>query len=1081
MNISLDLSALKIIALLHDPPFKPLLFSAEKGSDVYELVEYAIGKDRMRRYEADGVVDIHERLALYIIEEMAKKLQEEGKDDLAAKIYSVKNIGRPIIKKCDIASSSIDRSIIYLFSPSKEGSGTFVNKIIFKHPGDLSEHDLTREVRGLLYDESGHLRREEFKKAVEKFIELISKSMIKAEKGYEYHALWRVLPASFVRSLREAFGLDAPWATLLPADTRSPSSTIFDHLYATSSLLTACLEGEAEIGLLYWEIENKQEFISTAKLPRDLWSGSYLISMLTFYVLVKLADELGPCSIIRPLLHATPLYDAYLSSKKIDVTVEDDELSLSVIPGAVMVVLPGSRVAQFSSNILNWYREAWIKVANVIINRLSDLKKKLQESDYVKVHGNIDVWEEIVKEAPFNVNVAYILIPWNMDDRFKLLRDLRARNLIEHREVEQIENLRRILEKHREMLKEESPETTSEKESGSGSEEFSLYEWGIFVKALTFFHYTYSTTKSVTDLKWVEVRERKQLCNMCWRREPIIEAVKADEVRDDVNALKGLYSVIEEFHRKGIWIRDGERLCLHCLVKRSLYSVIDDVLTELVGRSKRKSMERFEQEELKHYPSTEEIAGSALASTLAAITTSSLVKREVAKEIIQKCILIASGYNALFKRLPISLNENRDFDSAFKTFKIFLPSLYEEHYLRIPSSSAQFKEAQAVLANIKNLKEYLYENIKDLREKLQVWNPSIIINLIKEMRKGSVPAIVKWCSDYLAIVKGDGDSMSDVLSGRGEYERKIFEVVPRRLLEFFTGLSDKNLDEEDAEKLSDLIDIGRRIGELPWLPGISYTYTVSRALNVNSIQSSRNVRENGGLLVYSGGDDMLAMLPPENALKIVVRLRKEFSRTFIEMEDRVLGNVRYLIPGLGSKASQSFGVLFFDAFFPLKKTVEEVGKLVEEAKEVESTAGRKDSLVISYRVEGSKAYIQFKLIGVDKLIELLTLLAFSATLQSQNRGLVAEDGGYRLVDGFSEKILRFESLEEYEDLELFKSKAMRADVDEGLIRELEQLFDRRFLTPRGRTNLLTEVLKAALYQVCAIRESSPIALGGLYE
>ncbi|MEM2069282.1 MAG: type III-B CRISPR-associated protein Cas10/Cmr2 [Nitrososphaerota archaeon] len=1074
MSISLDLSALKIIALLHDPPFKPLLFSAEKGSDVYELLEYVIGRDRMKRYEEEGAVDIHERLALYIIEEVAKKLQEEGKDDLAAKIYSVKNIGRPIIKKCDVASSSIDRSITYVFSPSKEEGGTFVNKIIFKHPGDLSEHDLTREVRRLLYDESGHLRREEFKKAVEKFIELISKVMIKAEKGYEYHALWRVLPASFVCSLREAFGLDASWATLLPADTRSPSSTIFDHLYATSSLLTSWLEGETEIGLLYWEVENKQEFISISKLPRDLWSGSYLISILTFYVLVKLADELGPCSIIRPLLHATPLYDAYLASKNINVSIEDDELTLPVIPGAVMVILPGSKVNHFSSNISDWYREAWKKVASIVMRKLSDVKEKIQGSNYVKVYGDMDIWEENAEEMPYNVNIAYIRIPWNKVERLNLLRELGARNLIEHKEVEQAVYLRGVLEKLQKISEKKSSEAMSEKEGDPESEEFSLYEWGVFVKALTSFHYTYSITKSVTDLKWVDVRERRRLCNMCWRREPIIEAIKADEVRDNKNLLEDLYETIKKFHKEGIWIKDGERLCLHCLVKRSLYSVVDDVLMELVNKRRGKSIEKR-----KHYPSTEEIAGSAFASTLAAITTSPLVKNETAKEIFWKgCNLIIKKYNALFGELPICrIDEYEDFENAFQAFKMFLPSLYEEHYLRIPSSSAQFRSAQDVLANIKDLKEYLDKSIKNLRERLQVWNSSVLINLLKEMKKGSVRAIVKWCSDYLAMVKGDGDSMSDILSGRGAYEREIFEIIPRRLLEFFTGLSDKNLDKEEVKKLK---DISRSISKLPWLPGISYTYTVSRALNVNSIQSSKHIQENGGLLIYSGGDDILAMLPPENALRIIGRLRKEFSRTFIELEDRVLDNVKYLIPGLGSKASQSFGIIFFDAFFPLRKTVEEVSVLVEEAKKVESIAGKKDSLVISYRVGGSKAYIQFKLIEVDKLVELLTLLAFSAVLQSQNKGLVAGDGGYKFVDGFSEKILRFERLEEYEDLKLFRSKAVRGGVDEGLIRELEQFFDRKFLTPRGQTNLLAELLKAALCQVGAIRESSPIALGELY-
>jgi hypothetical protein len=134
-------------------------------------------------------------------------------------------------------------------------------------------------------------------------------------------------------------------------------------------------------------------------------------------------------------------------------------------------------------------------------------------------------------------------------------------------------------------------------------------------------------------------------------------------------------------------------------------------------------------------------------------------------------------------------------------------------------------------------------------------------------------------------------------------------------------------------------------------------------------------------------------------------------------------------------------------------------------------------MVISYGVGGLKSYISFKLIEVDKLTKLLTSLAFSASLQSRNRGLMKDGKSYIIVDGFSERILRFGRIHERETLDVFLAHASRAGVSGELINELRQLFDRNLSTNKRTTNLLTELIKASLCQALAMRESYPIALG----
>jgi len=1048
MGMNVDLTARKILALLHDPPFKPILFASYSGRDVAELVRHATGIWE-EEYRGERVEEYHERLARYIIDELVKKLTERGRYDLAAKIKSMQEECRPLIDKCDYASSSIDRSIAYLFFEGGLGERKFVNRLVFKHPLDSSEHEFTDKVRRLLYDGKGALRVEEFATAVKSFISLVSEAMVRAEPGYEYHALWRVLPASYVYSLEKAFDIKIPEATLLPADTRSPTSTIIDHLYATASLATAVADNE--IGLIYWEIEGKQDFISTSRLPRDLWSGSYLISLTTFYALMKLADELGPDSIIRPLLHNAPLYDAFLSTRGIPIelsaTIEENRLELPVIPGAALVIVPGGQVEDYASKILQWYIEAWSKISGVFLERLKNLRREVGEgSRLVEVVGDEDEWRRIALEPPFNVNIAYLRVPWQRDEREKLIRELLSINLIDREELGHIEGVKKVEEAFR----------------GGAAPGESFYEWGLLVRALTRLHFSLSQTKTTTSFEEVNVSDRRHLCTVCWRRRAIVSLAKIEEAEVSPEAFREL---IHKLHREGVWIKDGERLCFHCIVRRSLYSALYEVLEKIIER--RLVKERVGGDG--HYPSTEEISGLAFASTIAALASSD-IDRKTYSELAESIKNIIEKYNIIFREdLQTIQKDDTDFGNVFTTLKKALPSLYEEHYLRVRRIPELSKDSEEAILILKKLRGALLKLVDSWRNELKAWNPSSLIKLLSNMEAGSAPAVVRWPSDYLALVKGDGDFIADALSGRGYYGKRIIEMLPSMLMDYVSGM---------GWGVAGGIDAGR-IDRLMWLPGLSYTYTISRALMVNSIEASKTIQHYGGLVIYSGGDDVLAMLPPEVTINIIGRLRRDYSSTFIELEDNALerGKVRYKIPGLGSKSSQSFGVVFFDAFFPLKLVIEEASSLIEEAKETGCLGGMKDSMVISYGVGGLKSHISFKLIEIDKLTRLVTCLAFSASLQSGNKGLMKDGNSYIMVDGFSERILRFGKIHEHEILDIFAAQARRAGVNEKLINEIKQFFDRNIIVGKESTNFLTELVKASLCQALAIRESSPIALG----
>lgn len=109
---------------------------------------------------------------------------------------------------------------------------------------------------------------------------------------------------------------------LYPADTRLPDHTIWNHLAVTSAM-QGCLGGEPwkpgdDTGVadspafLLFSIGPVQEFISAARLTRDLWSGSYLLSYLIGHALKRIALDFGPDHVIFPNLCDQPIIDLLL-------------------------------------------------------------------------------------------------------------------------------------------------------------------------------------------------------------------------------------------------------------------------------------------------------------------------------------------------------------------------------------------------------------------------------------------------------------------------------------------------------------------------------------------------------------------------------------------------------------------------------------------------------------------------------------------------------------------------------------------------------------------------------------------------
>jgi len=104
----------------------------------------------------------------------------------------------------------------------------------------------------------------------------------------------------------------------LPAEIRVPDHTVWTHCSVVSALQTCVRTTGAGENLqvrefkptfLLVQIGPVQEFIAQARPTRDLWSGSYLLSWLIAHGIKAVTDSIGPDCVLFPSLRGQPLFD----------------------------------------------------------------------------------------------------------------------------------------------------------------------------------------------------------------------------------------------------------------------------------------------------------------------------------------------------------------------------------------------------------------------------------------------------------------------------------------------------------------------------------------------------------------------------------------------------------------------------------------------------------------------------------------------------------------------------------------------------------------------------------------------------
>ncbi|MEZ5643327.1 MAG: type III-B CRISPR-associated protein Cas10/Cmr2 [Burkholderiaceae bacterium] len=172
---------------------------------------------------------------------------------------------------------------------------------------------------------------------------------------------------------------------LLPADTRTPDHSIWDHLDLTSAFAGAfAADPKGEAALLTLSIGPVQSFSAAARKMEDLWAGSHLLARLSWEAMRVVCERLGPDAILFPRLRGVPQVDLWLRDQCglpkelfkdcewMQGSTDSNPLFAAALPNRFVAVVPASQAKEIAEAVQTQVR-AWLQAqGEAVVQRLLD-------------------------------------------------------------------------------------------------------------------------------------------------------------------------------------------------------------------------------------------------------------------------------------------------------------------------------------------------------------------------------------------------------------------------------------------------------------------------------------------------------------------------------------------------------------------------------------------------------------------------------------------------------------------------------------------------------------------------------------
>jgi len=369
--------------------------------------------------------------------------------------------------------------------------------------------------------------RSELDKIFSAFEELFSSLDLPSEDDKKFLYLWRnLVEYSFEKFKGTEFGKYVP---ILPADTRIPDHSIWEHLKVSSAINSKWMPHENKKQLLQnnslfvMSIGPVQSFISQARKTQDFFMGSFVLSYLTFKAIEKIVKDYGPTNIVYPDMHGQPLMDNYLKGMNITVKHSFDRfVQQPTIPNRFVAILPftdGAKIVQLAKSLEEIVKAEWINMVCAVLNKfglLSEIKDEVIEKQN---KGFPEVYWAAIPLCKGELD----LVPNDLSDYF------------EEDEIKRWNELKTFLDK---------------------CGDYTVNVGLLYQLAYSALEKSMGARKNLRDFEQVEEYGRK--CHLCGEKEGVISAGKGNL-------------------RVGKYISATETLCTMCFTKRALDVYLNDV------------------------------------------------------------------------------------------------------------------------------------------------------------------------------------------------------------------------------------------------------------------------------------------------------------------------------------------------------------------------------------------------------------------------------------------------------------------------------------------------------------------------
>ncbi|MDK6029515.1 type III-B CRISPR-associated protein Cas10/Cmr2 [Ignisphaera sp. 4213-co] len=878
------------------------------------------------------------------------------------------------VRRADVAASTFDRWFInYLYAEKSDGGSSKPLVVEYRWIHNIFRPDKRVE----LSDPGDRVYN------VLRGVGDVLREIAEAAKNVGDRALGHLLYTTLY------FLLEVSWLSndLSPslADTRNPTHTVFDHLYAATTISNLYLYEEPSGFVARIDIPMIQKFVSSARRTADFWAGSWVISKLSWGIIKRFVDEYGPDIVLSPSLRLNPYLFNYIIEKLeeagvgrnttrkiceqysellkrlglniiIEKTGGDCEklremLSLiPLIPATTYIVLPPikfSSVDDVRNTVARYYTESW-----------NDIVKQVMESSE-PTRGIGSVLKQLLNEFQNVLRFPHTSIRIDVVDVKNVYMNLEmCLYKGDKNACKQIGLEDSVKEKLEKTLKQETRNGLSLKEMRLAN----ALLWHVVVtKALDiesrkspiplprpFWIFDGANLKPETDYsKLTAMREGDwRLCTLCQEEPAVIhfpktwsEKRKRPEFDEEWVKLfreymisKGLEVDDKAFNELKKVFRPGEALGPYCLLKRVIGYVHAKKLRNYFGLA-----------------STDDVALIALDKSLAKI----IADEDKAKRFREAFEEKAKREGITIHHLQFVLPEayKRYCEVSKERCEVVEAIEFRDLELAAFSSNMLYDSFKRVISD--SLEEFCKDvDPADLAREMLGDNKDFEV-LYKAARKTLLAKRLCSIRTRYSIVKGDGDNIGKLHQG----DLESLGIEMSWYIDTLVNHLVKNVSKDDAERIRKAYEIASKVanaiaGKNKLVVSPTLSAAISIALQVAALKDVATIVKFNGFPIYAGGDDVLALFPVEKTIQAVEALRTGFWGDNEKMFHLSTGG-EAIVVAQALPTGRSFGVRVADVMdvmsFEIIEAGEQLEKIAKNARWLGSDVciSEKDSLVVS--------------------------------------------------------------------------------------------------------------------------------------